>query len=89
MFVSNLELDLPRDVVAILYTRNTLVQNGVFLTSDLLDSGYQGFVCGHIHTLTTKAVIQKNARIGHIVFQNAASGGIYKRSERVVKIVPC
>jgi deoxycytidine triphosphate deaminase len=45
-------------------TRSTLNRNGVFLTSGLYDSGYEGVMAGVMHVTTGQMRIQKGTRIG-------------------------
>lgn len=45
-------------------TRSTLNRNGVFLTSGLYDSGYNGVMAGCMHVTTGPMVIQRGTRIG-------------------------
>jgi deoxycytidine triphosphate deaminase len=45
-------------------TRSTLNRNGLFLTSGLYDSGYEGVMAGVLHVTAGPARIQKGTRIG-------------------------
>jgi deoxycytidine triphosphate deaminase len=45
-------------------TRSTLNRNGVFLTSGLYDSGYNGVMAGVMHVTVAPMVIKKGTRIG-------------------------
>lgn len=45
-------------------TRSTLNRNGLFLTSGLYDSGYEGVMAGCLHVTCGPARIKKGTRIG-------------------------
>ena len=45
-------------------TRSTLNRNGLFLTSGLYDSGYNGMMAGVLHNTSGEARIKKGTRIG-------------------------
>jgi deoxycytidine triphosphate deaminase len=45
-------------------TRSTLNRNGIFLTSGLYDSGYEGVMAGCLHVGSGPARIKKGTRIG-------------------------
>ena len=45
-------------------TRSTLNRNGLFLTSGLYDTGYQGVMAGVLHVTIGNAWIKKGTRIG-------------------------
>ena len=45
-------------------TRSTLNRNGVFLTSGLYDSGYDGVMAGVMHVNVSKMLIKPGTRIG-------------------------
>lgn len=52
-------------------TRSTLNRNGLFLTSGLYDSGYEGVMAGVIHNNSGKAIIQKGTRVGQMLIWEA------------------
>lgn len=54
-------------------TRSTLNRNGVFLTSGLYDSGYDGVMAGVMHVTCGPMRIQKGTRIGQYLSFNAES----------------
>ena len=58
-------------------TRSTLNRNGIFLTSGLYDSGYDGFMAGVLHVNCGKAKIKKGARIGQYLNFESESKGLY------------
>jgi deoxycytidine triphosphate deaminase len=52
-------------------TRSTLNRNGVFLTSGLYDTGYDGVMAGVMHVTCGPMRIQKGTRIGQYLSFNA------------------
>lgn len=52
-------------------TRSTLNRNGVFLTSGLYDSGYDGVMAGVMHVTCGPMRIQRGTRIGQYLSFNA------------------
>jgi deoxycytidine triphosphate deaminase len=52
-------------------TRSTLNRNGVFLTSGLYDTGYDGVMAGVMHVTCGPMRIQKGTRIGQYISFNA------------------
>lgn len=52
-------------------TRSTLNRNGLFLTSGLYDTGYNGVMAGVIHNNSGEAIIQKGTRIGQMLIWEA------------------
>lgn len=54
-------------------TRSTLNRNGVFLTSGLYDSGYDGVMAGVMHVTCGPMRIQRGTRIGQYLSFNAES----------------
>jgi deoxycytidine triphosphate deaminase len=45
-------------------TRSTLIRNGLFITSGLYDSGYNGVMAGMLHVTIGPARIKQGTRIG-------------------------
>ena len=58
-------------------TRSTLNRNGIFLTSGLYDSGYDGLMAGVLHVNCGKAKIMKGARIGQYLNFESESKFMY------------
>jgi deoxycytidine triphosphate deaminase len=58
-------------------TRSTLNRNGVFLTSGLYDSGYNGVMAAVLHVGCGTAKIQKGTRIGQYLSFDAESLSSY------------
>lgn len=61
-------------------TRSTLNRNGVFLTSGLYDSGYDGVMAGVMHVTCGPMRIQKGTRIGQYLSFNAEALHSYNGS---------
>lgn len=62
-------------------TRSTLNRNGVFLTSGLYDSGYEGVMAAVMHVTCGPMRIQKGTRIGqYLSFESEQLGSGYQGS---------
>ena len=61
-------------------TRSTLNRNGVFLTSGLYDSGYNGVMAGCMHVGSGPLRIKKGTRIGQYLSFNAETLHMYDGS---------
>tara|TARA_R100000908_G_scaffold38031_1_gene17518 strand:+ start:295 stop:786 length:492 start_codon:yes stop_codon:yes gene_type:complete len=61
-------------------TRSTLNRNGLFLTSGLYDTGYQGVMAGMVHVNIGPARIKKGTRIGQYLNFEAESIKVYDGS---------
>jgi deoxycytidine triphosphate deaminase len=61
-------------------TRSTLNRNGLFLTSGLYDSGYEGVMAGCLHVTCGPARIKKGTRIGQYLSFNAEALQAYNGS---------
>jgi len=54
-------------------TRSTLNRNGLFITSGLYDSGYNGVMAGALHVSNFAAKIKKGTRVGQfLLFKSEA-----------------
>jgi len=58
------EIEVAEGEAGFVITRSTLNRNGVFLTSGLYDSGYQGVMAGVMHVHIGPMRIQSGTRIG-------------------------
>lgn len=58
-------------------TRSTLNRNGVFLTSGLYDSGYDGVMAGVMHVSVGAMKIKPGTRIGQYLSWKAQCVGLY------------
>lgn len=61
-------------------TRSSLNRNGLFLTSGLYDSGYNGAMAGALHVDGGPAKIKKGTRIGQFLLFDAQSVKLYDGS---------
>lgn len=75
-FASNFHVTLPEGVAAMLIIRSTLNRSGVFLTSGLYDSGYDGGVAGMLRISGGDFSLAPNTRIGQIMFVRSEDSGI-------------
>jgi len=66
-------------------TRSTLNRNGVFLTSGLYDSGYNGVMAGVMHVNVGTMRIRKGTRIGQYLSFNAEALSKYDGSYGIGK----
>ena len=58
-------------------TRSTLVRNGVYLTTGLYDSGYEGKMVSGMHVTTENMMIKKGTRVGQYLCFDAESLHLY------------
>jgi deoxycytidine triphosphate deaminase len=58
-------------------TRSTLNRNGVFITSGLYDSGYQGVMAGALHVNGGLFRVKKGTRLGQFLLFDAESIKLY------------
>lgn len=75
--LSDLYVELPEGVAAMLVARSTFVRNGLFLVSGLYDSGFKGHIGCVLHNMKGVAKVQKGVRVGQIIFIEASSAGTY------------
>lgn len=77
-FTSNLSVRLPNNVAALIIQRSTLNRNSMMITSGLWDSGFKGNVSGQLrNNASQEAYIEKDVRIGQIIFMEAQSAYAY------------
>jgi len=75
--MSSMTLDLPVGVACQLVIRSTFNRNGIYLTSGLYDSKFQG-ACGFaLHNRSGLAMVQKGVRVGQIIFVSSSSDREY------------
>lgn len=74
---SDMYVNLPEGVAALLFTRSTFTRNGVFITSGLYDSGYNGHIGFTIYTIGGSIQIEPGVRIGQIAFVASEHAGLY------------
>ena len=58
-------------------TRSTLNRNGVFITSGLYDSGYNGVMAGAMHVTCGSMVIKKGTRVGQFLLFKSETLKLY------------
>lgn len=75
--MSNMYVNLPEGVAAMLIIRSTFNRNGLFLTSGLYDSGYVGHLGFAVHNRGGIALIEPHTRVGQVIFVSSDSAGLY------------
>ena len=76
--MSDMYVELPEGVAAMLIIRSTFNRNGLFLTSGLYDSGYKGHLGFALHNrATAPALIAPGTRVGQVIFVSSDSAGMY------------
>lgn len=76
--MSDVYVDLPEGVAAMLIIRSTFNRNGIFLTSGLYDSGFKGHLGFALHNRAEgKTSIAKGTRVGQVIFVASDSAGMY------------
>jgi len=75
--MSDFYVDIPEGVAAMLIIRSTFNRNGIFITSGLYDSGFQGHCGFAIHNNSGVAQIAPKTRIGQIIFVESESAKMY------------
>lgn len=58
-------------------TRSTLNRNGVFITSGLYDSGYNGVMAGAMHVTCGPMIIKKGTRVGQFLLFKSETLKLY------------
>ncbi len=74
--LSDFYVNIPTGIAAYLIVRSTLNRNGLFVTSGLYDSGFQGHIGFAIHNDGPTAFIAPNTRVAQIIFVKAEDSGI-------------
>lgn len=75
--MSNFYVKVPEGVACEFIIRSTLNRNGIFITSGLYDSGFEGHLGFAIHNRSYVAYIAPGTRIGQIKFVESDSAGKY------------
>ena len=75
--MSHMTMDLPEGVAAMLVIRSTFNRNGMYLTSGLYDSGYQGPIGFVLHNNVGTSLVAAGTRVGQIMFVESNSEGKY------------
>jgi deoxycytidine triphosphate deaminase len=71
------EINVAGGEAGFVITRSTLNRNGVFLTSGLYDSGYNGVMAGVMHVNVSKMLIKPGTRVGQYLSWKAQSVSMY------------
>jgi deoxycytidine triphosphate deaminase len=71
------EVSIGDDEAGWVITRSTLNRNGLFITSGLYDSGYQGVMAGALHVKVGRAMIKPGTRVGQFLLFKAESLSSY------------
>ena len=75
--MSDFYVSVPEGVAALLIIRSTFNRNGIFLTSGLYDSGYEGHCGFALHNNSGVALISPGTRVGQIIFVDSESAKMY------------
>lgn len=76
--MSNVYVDLPEGIAAMLVIRSTFNRNGIFLTSGIYDSGFKGHVGFMIHNMCSGLTkIATGTRIGQLILVSSDSAKMY------------
>ena len=71
------QVKIPAGYAGWVITRSTLNRNGLWLSSGLYDSGYEGVMAGALHVEHGLARIQKGTRVGQFIMFEADNVGTY------------
>lgn len=71
------KIKIAEDEAGWVITRSTLNRNGLFITSGLYDSGYEGVMAGALHVNVNDAIIKKGTRVGQFLLFKAESLNMY------------
>lgn len=66
-------------------TRSTLNRNGVFITSGLYDSGYEGVMAGALHVTSGRFEVKRGTRLGQFLLFDAEALSMYDGSYGLTK----
>ena len=75
--MSNMYVTVPDGVAVQLIIRSTFNRNGLFLTSGLYDSGFEGNIGFALHNRSGEAKVAVGTRVGQIIFVESDSHGKY------------
>ncbi len=76
--LSDVYVKLPEGVACQLIIRSTFSRNGLFLTSGLYDSGFEGHVGFALHNPIGRTKIATGTRIGQIIFVESKNAKMYE-----------
>ena len=72
------QVKIPSGYAGWVITRSTLNRNGLWLSSGLYDSGYEGVMAGALHVEHGLARIQKGTRVGQFIMFEADTVSMYE-----------
>ena len=75
--LSDMYVTLPDGVACMLVARSTFTRNGLFLTSGLYDSGFEGHIGFVLHNPAGLAKVGVGTRCGQIIFVESKNAGQY------------
>ena len=70
-------VSIGEDEAGWVITRSTLNRNGLFITSGLYDSGYEGVMAGALHVEGGKALLKPGTRVGQFLLFKSESLSSY------------
>lgn len=74
---SDMYIEVPEGMAAILYTRSSFARNGVFIMSGLYDSGYKGHIGFTIYPVGGDMLVEPGTRIGQVALVSAETAKMY------------
>ena len=75
--MSNFFVKVPEGVACMMIIRSTFNRNGIFITSGLYDSGYEGHVGFAVHNNSGIALVAPGTRIGQLIFVESDHAKLY------------
>lgn len=75
--LSDVYVDVPDGVAAMLVPRSSFTRNGFLLTSGLYDSGFKGHIGFVLHNGGGTARVFKGTRVGQIIFVESENALVY------------
>ena len=70
-------IDVAEGEAGFVITRSSLNRNGLYLTTGLYDSGYNGVMAAVLHVTTSPAVIKKGTRLGQFLLFKSETLSMY------------
>lgn len=75
--ISNVYVEVPEGMAAMLVARSTLNRNSIKLTSGLYDAGFKGHIGFVLRNETGHTFIEKGTFVGQIIFFDADNAALY------------
>lgn len=86
LIIYNEVINLPNDLMALVYPRSTLIRMGATIYTAIWDPGYNGRGRGLLNIFNEKGIIlRKNSRIAQIVFLKLTSSSNRKYSGKYIR----